>query len=42
MDIFIAIEFLLPQSLGFITNFMQLLQAEPYIINTYFLRSLIG
>ena len=42
IDFFIAIGFLLPQFLGPAVGHLQLMQLEPYTINTGFLRSLIG
>ena len=42
IDFFIAVDFLLPQFLGFIVGLLQLLQLEPHTINIGFVRSFIG
>ena len=42
INFFIAVGLLLSQSLGLTISFLQLLQPEPYITNTGFIRSFIG
>ena len=42
IDFFIAVSLLLPQFLGLAVGLLQLLQPEPYTINTGFIRLLIG
>ena len=42
IDFFISVSLLLPQFLGLAVGFLQLLQPEPYITNTGFIKLLIG
>ena len=42
IDFFITVGLLLPQFLGLAVGLLQLLQSEPNITNTGFVRSLIG
>ena len=42
INFFIVVGLLFPQFFGFVISFLQLLQPEPYTINTGSIRSLIG